>query len=350
MTKTKQTSSIELIKSFTKNAYNHLNTEDRSFCDQLVLKGLNWPSMEETITDYLSVTGHERDLDLQSAGQISNYMTNYTASRSGLLLSYSPSNDAVNDIHKKYYKPAPINMELTFVVIPLYKLLIKTAIAPGEAWYGARRDKAGSLLDIKVFRLDNEWQLLYDGSFINTQYPRYSKSCQAGMTCTAYIASNLLFDAGDGISYIYRHECRMGPNRSQICLYEQEYTKKYGVGLPGFLALVLMCYDKWQKRPMKQYLNRNKFYPGDDVSLIITDTPQWEHISKGYREVRLNNYLEIAEHIKISRRPVENRVSPCEHARRGHMRKLKDGRVISVRPSIVNKGGEKIIYKIDRQK
>ena len=172
-------------------------------------------------------------------------------------------------------------------------------------------------------------------------------SCSAIGECPVYIAASLMYHTGRDISATFSTECKMGPNRSKICPFELETSKLYGIGLQGFLAVATMCFDRWRKRPMRSDTKKTESFPERGVTFII-NMPQWEHVSGGYREVRLREYPDIARQIQSKGRSVDNRASPCEHERRGHIRTLRDGRKINVRPSIVNKGGEKVVYRIEK--
>ena len=109
-----------------------------------------------------------------------------------------------------------------------------------------------------------------------------------------------------------------------------------------------MCHDRWRKRLLISGTKKHEAYPSMGVTAVMAKTPQWEHMSEGFREVQLQDYPDFAEHSRASGFRVENRSSPCEHERRGHMRTLKDGRVVYVRPSIVNKGGERVVYTLSQ--
>ena len=142
------------------------------------------------------------------------------------------------------------------------------------------------------------------------------------------------------------NECMIGSRRSKICPQEIDCVKEFGMGLRDFHALVVMCFDRWQNRPMKTTSKKRESYNNMGVSAIVPKTPQWEHVSEGFREIQLRDYPEFIRQTRASGYHVEDRASPCEHERRGHIRTLKDGRKIYVRPSIINKGGEKVVYKI----
>jgi hypothetical protein len=155
-----------------------------------------------------------------------------------------------------------------------------------------------------------------------------------------------MFDAGDGIFDFFNDDCKMSPNRSHLCMYEDHFIKDYGMGLAGFYALAHMCYDRWQKRSPRVAAKKSSAYPDTGVSAFLPISPQWEHASDGFREVQLCDYPEFAGHVGGKGFRIKNRAPPCEHQRRGHMRTLRDGRKVYVRPSIINKGGEKVVYRV----
>lgn len=344
----KQRTASELIESFINDTQNHLTREDRAFCDKLISQRLNEYQMDDLVSDYILKAGHQRNLELRDAQKLALYIENYITVFAGLLLSYSPDKNSPLSIPKKYYRPVPQGFKKALIVVPQHNLIIKGDASPGEAWYGSKRDKAGMLVLVGVFKYTNRWLLFHHGRFIDTHYPRFSVECPIYEDCPAYTKSGLLFDChtGDGVSEMNSADCKMGPNRAHLCMYEKEFTNKYGINLTDLYALTAMCYDRWQRRPVKIKSKRRESYNDMGVSHIVPKTPQWEHMSEGFREIQLREYPNLVETIRTHGYHIENRMSPCEHERRGHMRTLKDGRKIYVRPSIVNKGGEKVVYRV----
>jgi len=339
-------SSTELMGLFKKEAQGRIPEAGVAYCDRLVSQALSDAQISDAVTGYAEKQRLKWGFDLSTATALTQHMLNYIAVTGGLLLSYSPPKDGQIQIPETYYTSLPHDFTTTLVAIPRHNILISAYRCADKAWYGSRQEKAGALLTFKVFRMENDWQLLYDGSFIDTHYPRFSLSCAVIQECHAYSGSDLTFSTRNGNTGIFRTECKMGPNRSQICIYEKELTNTFGVGLLGFLAILLMCYSRWQNRPMRIGTKKAESYPGMGVAYIAS-TPQWEHTSGGFREVQLREYPDFVKQMRSRGWSVENRSSPCEHERRGHMRTLKDGRMVFVRPSIVNKGGEKIVYLIE---
>jgi hypothetical protein len=346
MAKKNQLSAAELIESFKNQFYYQLSIADRKYCDRIISQGLNEQEITKILPDYIDKECRVRDLDLSPARELASRIENYSAVFNSLLLSYSPQKNASARIPERYYKPAPRSLGMTLVALPHHNIIIRIEKHSNEAWYGTQRNKAGALLSIKVFKKENEWRLMYDGSYIDTQYPRYSMTCHVSSECRANVDITTNFLVRGRTSIMHITECMMSPNRSKVCPLEAEYTKAHGMGLSDFLALVLMCYDRWQNRPISLRTKKWESYSDMGVSILMPKTPQWEHISEGFREIQLRDYTEFVEQARASGFRVENRASPCEHERRGHMRTLKDGRKVYVRPSIVNKGGEKIVYRV----
>jgi len=335
----------ELIKSFEAQCRRQLTTADREFCDRLATQGINEMQIRAAIMSYVSKESRTRGLKMESATLQHTNMENYISVSRSLLLSYSPPKAGTALTLGKFYIPVPQSMDMTLVVIPQYSILLKVSKRSNEAWYGSKRDNAGVLFSIKVFKKEDDWRLICDGSYVDTQYPRFSISCQLSSKCRAYVETDLGFYVGGDATSSVVTECRMSPNRSKVCPMEIKSSRTYGLGLSDFLAIVLMCYSRWQKRPMSAGTRKQESYSGSGVALIAR-TPQWEHISEGFREVQLREYPDLARQMRAGGWNIDNRASPCEHERRGHMRTLKDGRVIYVRPSIVNKGGEKVVYRV----
>ena len=326
-----------------RNQYGKLLTKaEREYCERLIARSLNERQISAAIKSYI-------DNKDPQAGELFDSMENYVAVSCGLLLSYSSPNGKPLHIPEKHYKPVSNNPGIMLVAIPNREIVIRVSKPSEEAWYGSQQDKVGALLIIKVFRKKNEWSMVYSGSFVDTKYPRFSISCQVSEKCRAFVETTLHFVArGDrgGRPDTSLTECMLSPNRSKVCPLEIDYSKIFGMGMRDICALVMMCYDRWQNRPMRSGSKKRESYSGMGVSVVMAKTQQWEHISEGFREVQLHEYPEVAEQMRATGYHVENRSSPCEHNRRGHMRTLKNGRKVYVRPSIVNKGGEKVVYKV----
>ena len=347
MSKGKQKSAVELIESFKNYFRNRLSPTDRAYCDQIISLGVDDRERFELLSAYIEMETNLKGLDYVAIGELSNSMGNYIAVLCGLLLSYSPLNKVSAHIPEKYYISAPKGLRVALTAIPHNNIIILAEKYSDNAWYGSKQDKSGNLLTIKVFKEEKGWHLIYDGGFIDAQYPRYSVSCHGSGGCRAYMKADLNFYSRQcDTPPVNVTECLMSPNRAKICPLDIEFSKAYGLGLCGILALVVMCYDRWQNRPVSTGTKKWESYSGMGVSAIVTATPQWEHISEGFREVRLHDYPEYVQQTRASGFHVENRSSPCEHERRGHMRTLKDGRMVYVRPSVINKGGEKVVYKV----
>ena len=347
MYKKKQFSAIGLVESFRSNSIDHMSKDDVEFCNKLISYNLNEHQMDDHISDYIVMKGRKKRLDIQEAEHLACHISDYITVRCGLILSYFPSMDNISDIPERFYKPAPKGIGMMLVAIPKLGIVIKTSTSPGDAWYGEQRSKSGSLLSISVYKYANKWITIDKGSFIDSKYPRFNIACPLGDECPSYMESALMIDPGDGISDIFSENCRISRNRSRLCMIETELFNEYGIGFLGFHALVLMCYDRWLKRPINNGTKKSESYFDMGVSALMTKTPQWEHISDGFVEVPLRNYPRFSEQARISGYQLKNRSSPCEHVRREHMRTLKNGRRVYVRPSIINKGGEKIIYRVN---
>jgi len=128
--------------------------------------------MDDQITDYISIKGKERRMDIQTVDNFANYISNHITVHRGLLLSYSPTKDYLLNIPERFYRLA----------------------------------------------------------------------------------------------------------------------KELGVGLLGLHALAIMCYERWQKRPLNIGTKKSESYSNMGVSAIVTKTPQWEHLSEGFQEIQLLDY------------------------------------------------------------
>ena len=343
----KQRSACELIESFKNNTYKHLSREDRLFCEKCISREMNEQQIYYLTLDYIHEQGNKRNLELLEADKLARDIANYITVYRGLLLSYSPPKGMLQNIPEKYYRAAPRSLGMALITIPSHNIIITTSVTPGEAWYGSQRHRAGMMLFMEINLYNGKWIIVHRGNFIDTHYPRFSLDCKIVEDCPAYVESCIVYDDGDGISDLFSTECKMSPNRSHLCLFEKFAMDTYRLGLTGFHAIVQMCYERWEKRPMRSDTKIQKSYSDRGVSYVMADSPQWEHVSGGFREVQLRDYPIYIQQTKAKGFHVENRISPCEHERRGHIRTLSDGRKINVRPSIVNKGGEKIVYKVN---
>ena len=346
MVKNKQMSAIDMIKSFKNEAQSRLTHEDIVFCDRIISKGMSERQAVAAALDYTNKGRYSEGLDMSTALFKDAFMINYLTVSIGLLLSYSPPGEAPLEIPKAYFVPPPRDFRMAIIVIPHFSIIIRIGKVADEAWYGSRQEKNGTLISITVLKRRQIWQVLCEGHFIDAHYPRFSMSCAASAECPAYQESALRYKSASGIISTLSVECKMGPNRCKICPCEIEVSKAYGIGLQGFLAIASLCSDRWQKKPMRTGTKKTTFYSGNGVA-FIANTPQWEHMSEGFREVQLREYPDFAKQMQSRGWSVENRASPCEHERRGHIRTLKDGRKVFIQPSIVNKGGEKIVYRIN---
>ena len=347
MGKNSKISSINIIKSFKDEAQNNLVKGDIKFCNWIFSKGMSGRQAVAAVLDYA-----DKGLNLNGQNMTTSlykkiFLMNFVSLTNGLLLSYSPPGGAHIKIPDVFFSSPPLDVGTAVIVIPHHDIVIRVSQVADEAWYGSRRDKTGALTNITIFKRKQNWKILYNGHFIEKYYPRFSISCAAANDCPAYQESFLKYHTARGDSAALSAECKMGPNRSNICPYETEVTKIYGLGLRGYLALASMCFDRWRKRPMRGGTKKAGSYNEKGVAFII-NTPQWEHVSEGFREVQLREYPDFVVKRQLKGWSVDNRTSPCEHERRGHIRTLKDGRKVLVRASIVNKGGEKVVYRIGK--
>ena len=65
-----------------------------------------------------------------------------------------------------------------------------------------------------------------------------------------------------------------------------------------------------------------------------------------------NKYVRLSDIVitenKGSNRSIRSNThqSPCEHRRRGYWRKYKSGKMVWVKETIVNKGKQRVVYKV----
>ena len=343
--KTQIMSATDMIKSFKSETQARLAREDIEFCNQIVSESMSALRAAAAVLDYTNKERNTNVPDMSGAQFKGAFMMNYVTVSIGLLLSYSPPGDTPMEVPDAFFAPPILDFGAAIIVIPHHSIAIIISRVADKAWYGQKRENSGALINVSVFKRRQHWQFLCGGHFIDAHYPRFSMTCAAITECPAYQESALKYSVASSISSISSTECKMGPSRCKICPCEIEVSKAYGTGLSGFLAIASMCFDRWQKRPLRSGTKKTKSYPGNGVA-YIANTPQWEHVSEGFREVQLREYPDFVKQMQAKGWSVENWSSPCEHERRGHVRTLKDGRKVYVRPSIVNKGGEKVVYRI----
>ena len=345
MAKSKQNSAIDLLTSYRNQIYKSLSVEDRVFCNQIISQENNSQCISKFIEDYVNQERNNRHLNQTHLAELSFNICNYMSLFYSLLLSYSNKKNTTLTIPEKYYKSVPNNFLDSTIIIPGLGLIVIIEKLANFAWFGNNKDKAGNVYIIYIYTNEKIWQLKYHVNFIDKQYPRLSILCEGSDECRIFTETTFNIRKPDD-SIIDYSGCLMNPNRLKICPRESAFSKKTGVCLQDIIALVLMCFDKWKNRPVRAGTKKWDSFTDTDVSVYIPKTPQWEHSSEGFREVQLRDYFEFAKQNKTGGYKIENRSSPCEHNRRGHTRTLRDGRKVLVRPSIVNKGGEKVIYKV----
>ncbi|MDR2569663.1 MAG: DUF1186 family protein, partial [Oscillospiraceae bacterium] len=267
--KKQQLSASELMEQFKKEAQRMIPKSGIAYCERLISQGLSDTQISNAVTAYIKNQRSSWGFDITATTALVEYMMNYITVTDGLLLSYTMQKDGrVHQIPESFYKSTPRDFARTLVAIPYHNIIISAYWCADEAWYGSQQGKTGALLTIKIYRKERTWQLLCDGSFIDTHHPRFSLSCVASPECALYSESSLTFSMLGGNSKIFGSECKLGPNRSRICVYEKELTNKFGVGLSGFLAILLMCHNRWRNRPMRIGTKKSESYSGEGIAYI----------------------------------------------------------------------------------
>ena len=344
----RQTPTERLLDSFRKHAKGYLNPSDLAFCESTINQGSTLSEKRRILTDYISETSRNAGKTAQETSIICNYIENYQSIFESLLLSYVSVGDNLPQIAEKHYKETIPMDVMILLVLPMYGLIIRVEKYSENAWHGSREDRAGNLMVVRVFRerSRDDWGLIFDGSFIDTHYPYYSTTCS--IKCDSNIKTDLYMRMQDGsLMTTPLPECRMSPNRERICQRAKGIADGLGTSQVDFLGLVMMCYDKWKNRPIRQGTKKANTYSDKGVSTVFVGTPPGKGQIPIFREVRLSEITKQTETLRASGWKIENRASPVEHDRREHTRTLKSGKVVPIRGSVVNKGKGQAIFRIE---
>ena len=338
--------SINLIKSLKKEVQGHLTSNDIAYCNDIIANGITGKEKEEAIANYL-YSSKKSGSAISNIAETANRMDVYLTISQCLLFSYNLELGESIQIPQKYYAPAPKNFESLLIVLPNSNLIIKAETFNRNFGYGMYSNKAGNLICIKLYYniSKNKWTMLQEASFIDTYYPRFTTPCVS--PCDAYVKTCINEYKSNIPIPVFPGECKLSPNRVHICELEQELREICGLAsFYDYYALAMMCFEKWKNRPIKQNTNKSKTYNDAGISTIFLETPPEAKQPSGFKEIPLRECADYEAKMRARGWTVKNRLSPCEHERRAHIRVLKSGKVVSVRGSIVNKGNQRAIYKV----
>lgn len=338
--------SIHLVKSLKKEVASHLNSNDITFCDELIANGIINEEQEKMQNDYLNKL-IESGSSFSEIEKIANYLSIYLNLNQCLLFSYTLPTKSNLKIPSKYYAEAPNDFESLLVVLPDLKMIIKADNFNKQMVYGNQINKASNLISIKTYynKTKNEWYLLQEGSFLNAYYPRFSIACPNH--CDSYIETTISQYVNDETIPTFIGECKMSPKRECICMRDKEAKQYFNCpSLSDCYAIVMMCFDRWKNRPVRTNTAKATTYNDEGVSTIFVQTRENSKEPATFKEVTIRDSANYIATMRAHGWKVKNRLSPCEHHRRGHLRHLKNGKIVYVRGSIVNKGHAKPIYKI----
>ena len=338
--------SIHLLKSLKKEVSSHLSSNDIAFSNELISTGVIGEELEEINEKYMKSLV-EKGMSFSEIEKKANHIDIYITLNRSLLFSYNLEQNSMLKIPTKYYAEAPKDFESLMVVIPNLKIIIKAENFNKKMGYGTQFNKASNLICIKTYynKRKDEWFLLQEGSFLNAYYPRYSIACPEH--CNAYIETTINRYYDDTPIPTYIGECKMSPNRECICIRNKEAKEFFNApSLSDCYALVMMCFDRWKNRPVRINTAKSKTYNDEGVSTIFVQTQDDHKSTTSFKEIPIRNTATYIANMRSHGWKVRNRLSPCEHCRREHIRHLKSGKIVTVRSSIVNKGKAKAIYNI----
>lgn len=341
--------SVQLIESFRKEVKSHLSNKDIAFCDDIMSReDMTEEKKEKLTTKYLTRLAIKKK-SYELIAETANRMDIYMSIHDCLLFSYNTSISGTLKIPEKYYAPAPADFESMLIALPNSDAVIKVQNFKKKVFCGSRRDKVGNLICIKTYfnSSKDDWRLLQDSSFIDAYYPHFSIDCP--LHCDAYVETAINVPTNEKLvkSVCMGLECKMSDRRTCICEREQELNKYWGSSfLKDYYALAMMCFDKWKNRPMRSNTKKQENYDDADVSTILIQTPPEKEEKETFKEIYLRDYSNYVSTMRARGWKVRNRLSPCEHVRREHVRHLKSGKTVVVRSTVVNKGKTKAIYKV----
>lgn len=155
-------------------------------------------------------------------------------------------------------------------------------------------------------------------------------------------------------NYVYKESSSTGirEDRSMsklaILPYRARNTKKLcteseDAYMEEILNVVYYCLDR--------FINRKKIYkPGNNK--VSTDKNSETNNTNIAIKTSNNKYVRLSDIVitenKGSNRSIRSNThqSPCEHRRRGYWRKYKSGKMVWVKETIVNKGKQRVVYKV----
>ena len=143
-----------------------------------------------------------------------------------------------------------------------------------------------------------------------------------------------------------------GFGERKMCKYCDKCGFSYYNGKPenvirlfGYIQYLIENRHRTSKMPEYTKLKKNPSILGVEFSNKSTESPSQSN----------SNWItikELADNEKITKRYVSytgehlTHNSPCEHYRKSHTRTLKNGRIVQVRGTTVNKGNKKKIYDV----
>jgi|GEM_PF-4887292 len=336
---------VKLIEALMSYLEANMQPADIAYCRDILASEPRGQSHTAALTKYLfSATDVSNGMsDFQA---LSNHMEYYLALHEDLLFSYGSGDIDSDPIPAKYYAPMSGNYQSLVLLLPAYSMVIKAKRMPENFWYGANEAHKGNLVDLKLYRYhDQTWSMLYDGSFIDAYYPRFSKFCH--QPCSANNPKGLhqesLVEGMQG-GWI---ECLLSAKQMSRCRREQAVKEAYGLNLLDCYAMAMMCFDRWVSRPLRKGTRKETSYQDLGVSVIGAQFVETSaKTSLAFREVRLQDYTAISEEMTRGGWSVRDRRSPGEHERRAHTRRLRSGKIVTVRAAIINKGKGRNIHEI----
>lgn len=351
-------SSVRVLEEFRKIRLGKLTPEMISICDDIIADpGCSRFSWEKPLDDYLISFAKTKKLSLIEVADKATHMDHYIALGKSLLFAYPDKKP-----NEKYYTIAPDDFESVIVVLSKKMknsynsddkvsglVLVAKKFVEDLAWYNTNKDRSSRMICVQLFSVldTGELGLIYDASFLDSFYPRYSLECPQ-KDCGNRNEINLFIDTEERRKIRMIPECYMNPKKEALCLEVRERIPYFGLSPRDLYAIAVECFDKWKTRPKRANTAKVKKYNDQGISAITVESDIATRVKReSFMEVPLVRYTEYVKERRACGWHVENRLSPREHERSAHTRTLKSGKVVFVRSTTVNKGNRvQVIHKI----
>jgi hypothetical protein len=195
---------------------------------------------------------------------------------------------------------------------------------------------------LKVF-MGTTWIL--DAHFVISKLPRVWISCDVE-SCTYRTSSEIFSNSPNKLPY-----CLKSLNSCQSCPFPTKPDLKFSRAVLAVKSMIFFyeVMRRFYKNPNFVYRTSKRLVGNHSKDSLKRNTPKEvkNTIDSGYIKLTDTRYVYVNKEPSTPRNNPSNRTSPCEHLRKSHFRRLKNGKIIKVESSIVNSGKPKKKIKID---